>query len=233
MQKKNCLMLVADKNSVNPTDMEGFSHFAHEENVAIGYKVAKLLNLPRDRALKAMQSAVADPGAFNIEYIKFNSYTLAWANLFAVNDRESFIEVCLKLFKQLPSYKKVVLLNNRHDRPTRVELFAGMARDLQFDRVITLGAYESVVNQVFSIASGRVVNLGDSTKFKNTSATELLNEIVAGIKENKVLLIGAVNIHTEQAEKLLHFFEEELRLEKASKEEPSKLYPKKAEKANV
>jgi hypothetical protein len=108
-----------------------------------------------------------------------------------------------------------------------------MARDLQFDRVITLGAYESVVNQVLSIASGRVVNLGDSTKFKNASPTELLNEIIAGINGNKVLLIGAVNIHTEQAEKLLHFFEEELRLEKASREEPSKLYPKKAEKANV
>ena len=222
-------MLVADKNSVKPEDMEGFCHFAHEENVAIGYAVAKILNLPRHRALKAMQSAVADPGAFNIEYIWFNDCTIAWANLFAINDRESFIEVCLKLFKQLPNYKKVILLNNRHDRPTRVELFAGMAQDLQFERVITLGAYESAVNQVFSREPDKVVNLGSSTEFKNASATELLNQIITGINTNKVLLIGAVNIHTEQAEKLLHLFEEQLNLNQALKEDASKLHPKKVE----
>ncbi|MEW5859073.1 MAG: poly-gamma-glutamate synthase PgsB [Cyanobacteriota bacterium] len=222
-KKKNSLMLIADKHSVKPEDMEGFSHFAHEENVAIGYEIAKILKLPRDRALKAMKAAVADPGAFNIEYIKFNNCTVAWANLFAVNDRESFIEVCLKLFKQLPSYKKVVLLNNRSDRPTRVELFAGMAQDLEFERVVTFGAYESAVNQVFSLNPSRVLNLGHSTKFKSASATELLNQIVSGIDGSKVLLIGAVNIHTDQAEKLLHFFEEQLKAEKSLKEEPPQL----------
>ncbi|MBD1945062.1 poly-gamma-glutamate synthase PgsB [Coleofasciculus sp. FACHB-712] len=222
-KKKNSLMLIADKHSVKPEDMEGFSHFAHEENVAIGYEIAKILKLPRDRALKAMKAAVADPGAFNIEYIKFDNCTVAWANLFAVNDRESFIEVCLKLFKQLPSYKKVVLLNNRPDRPTRVELFAGMARDLEFERVVTFGAYESAVNQVFSLDPARVINLGHSTKFKSASATELLNQIVSGIDGGKVLLIGAVNIHTDQAEKLLHFFEEQLKAENSLKEEPHQL----------
>ena len=213
--------------------MEGFSHFAHEENVAIGYAVAKILNLPRDRALKAMQSAVADPGAFNIEHITFNDCTIAWANLFAINDRESFIEVCIQLFKQLPNYKKIILLNNRHDRPTRVELFAGMAQDLQFDRVVTLGAYESAVNQVFSLEPNKVVNLGLSTEFKKASATELLNQIITGINANKVLLIGAVNIHTEQAEKLLHLFEEQLTLNKALKEEASKLHTNEVEKLHA
>jgi gamma-polyglutamate synthase len=160
-----------------------------------------------------MQSAVADPGAFNIEYIKFNNFTIAWANLFAVNDRESFIEICLKLFKQLASYQRIVLLNNRHDRPTRVELFAGMALDLQFDRVITLGDYESAVGKVFSLNQDKIIHLGNSTKFKNVPATELLAQIVSGIDENKILLVGAVNIHTIQAEKLLHFLEEQLNAE--------------------
>ena len=226
-------MLIADKNSVKPEDMEEFSYFAHEENVAIGYEVAKILNLPRNRALKAMQSALPDPGAFQIEYIKFNTYTIAWANLFAVNDRESFIEVCLKLFKHLPTYQKVVLLNNRHDRPTRVELFAEMARNLQFERVVTLGAYESAVNQVFSHSPQTVVNLGESTTFKNASATELIAQIVNGIKSNKVLFIGAVNIHTEQAERILHFFEEQLSLEKHSSAGVAKVQSQEFTKANV
>lgn len=217
-KKKNSLMIVADKHTVKPEDMECFSHFAHEENVAIGYEIAKILKLPRDRALKAMQSAPPDPGAFNIEYINFNGSTIAWANLFAVNDRESFIEVCLKLFKQLPSYEKAVLLNNRHDRPTRVELFADMSRDLQFERVITLGDYEAVVNKVFSADPARILNLGYSTKFKNASAMDILEQIVSGINGSKVLLIGAVNIHTTQAEKLLHFFEEQLNGQEVQKD---------------
>ncbi|AFY91280.1 poly-gamma-glutamate synthase PgsB [Chroococcidiopsis thermalis] len=212
-KKKNSLLIVANKHQVKPEDMEGFSHFAHEENVSIGYEIAKILKLPIDRALTAMKSAVADPGAFNIEYIQFNRYTLAWANLFAINDRESFIEVCLKLFKQLSSYKKVVLLNNRHDRPTRVELFASIARDLKFERVITLGDYETAVNKIFALERSKIINLGYSTKFKNASAVELLNQIVSGIDNDKVVIVGAVNIHTIQAEELLHFFAEQAKVD--------------------
>jgi gamma-polyglutamate synthase len=133
-----------------------------------------------------------------------------------LNSTESFIEVCLKLFKQLSSYRKVVLLNNRHDRPTRVELFASMARDLKFERVITLGDYEAAVNKIFALERSKVLNLGYSTKFKNASAVELLNQIISGIDGNKVLIVGAVNIHTIQAEELLHFFAEQTKVDERS-----------------
>ncbi|MGK7873664.1 MAG: poly-gamma-glutamate synthase PgsB [Xenococcaceae cyanobacterium] len=209
-QEKNTKLIVADKNKVPPEDLENFSHFAHEENIAIGYEIAKLLNLPKERALKAMQAAPADPGAFTIEYIKFQECTIAWGNLFAINDRESFIEVCLKLFKQLPNYTKVVLLNNRYDRPTRVELFADLAQDLEFERVVTLGDYENEVKKEFADSREKLIQLGNSTKFKNASGKEILEQIVTQTKAKKILLIGAVNIHTQQAEQLLHFFTEQI-----------------------
>ena len=223
-KRKNSQIILAHKDLVAPQDKEGFDHFVIEENIAIGYRIAELLNVPKEKALKAMQSAPAEPGAFNIERVQFSKYErgqfskyeLAWANLFAVNDRESFIDITKKLFKQYPDYYKVVILNNRHDRPTRVELFAKIAQNLKFERVITFGDYESGVNQVFASEPAKVVNLGNSTKFKYSPATELLTQIVSGIDCRKILLIGTVNIHTPQAEKLLHFLKTKSPITKAA-----------------
>ena len=205
---KQTRVIIADEKRVNPQDREGFNHFAHESNIAIGYEIAHLLKMSEARALKAMQSAVADPGSFQIQHFEFEGCAIAWANLFAINDRESFISVCLELFKQCASYTTIILLNNRHDRPERVELFAGLAQQLEFERVITLGAYESEVKKIMSSESEKLVQLGFSTKFENASGEELLHEIVSASNAEKILIIGAVNIHTVQAEQLLHLFTE-------------------------
>ncbi len=207
-KQKNAKVIVANHYQVSSQDLEGFTHFAHEENIAIGYEIAKLFKLSKERALRAMQSAPADPGAFQIEYLQFQERTIAWANLFAVNDRESFISVCLKLFQQLANYSKVAILNNRFDRPERVELFVGLVKELEFHKVVTLGAYEEEVRQFFPSGTEQLLQLGFSTSFKNASAEQILSQIVSKTDEQKILIIGAVNIHTEQAEKLLHFFEE-------------------------
>ncbi len=87
-KRKNTRLIVANKYTVNVADLAGFSHFAIEDNVAIGFAIAKFLKTPRARALKAMQSAVAVPGAFSVQFIKFNQQAIAWANLFAVNARD-------------------------------------------------------------------------------------------------------------------------------------------------
>jgi poly-gamma-glutamate synthase PgsB/CapB len=206
-KNKNAQILVADGKVISPQDLAGFSHFAIEDNVAIGYEIAKLLKLSQDKALRAMQQAVADPGAFAVQLFDFELRQIAWANLFAVNDRESFVDLSHKLFKQYADYEKVVILNNRHDRPTRVEVFADLARELQFDRVITFGDYEQVVNKAFIDDSNKVINLGNSSKFKDVAAIEILEQIVKLTNLSNILLIGTVNIHTPQAERLLHFFE--------------------------
>lgn len=211
-KSKNSTIRVARRETVDVTDLAGFAHFAIEDNIAIGYEIAKILKLPKDRALKAMQQAVADPGAFSVQFVPFQHCQIAWANLFAVNDRESFVELSHKLFKQYPEHQKVVILNNRHDRPTRVEFFANLADDLNFNPVITFGDYEQVVNEVFKHEPNRVLNLGNSSKFRNASAVELLTQIVSKTNSEKILLIGTVNIHTPQAETMLHYFEEQLDL---------------------
>lgn len=215
-KRKNSLLYVADGKAVNVADLAGFSHFAIEDNVAIGYEVARILNLSEEQALKAMQNAVADPGAFSIQFVPFNHHQIAWANLFAVNDRESFIDLCQRLFKQYPNHQKVVILNNRHDRPTRVRLFAELVRELEFDYVVTFGDYEQEVNDELSRNKEKIINLGNSSKFKSAAAKELLDQIIKKADLEKILLIGTVNIHTVQAERLLHFFEEQAETEVVS-----------------
>jgi poly-gamma-glutamate synthase PgsB/CapB len=227
-KSKNSTMRIARKETVGIADLGGFTHFAIEDNIAIGYEIAKLLKLPKDEALKAMQMAVADPGAFSVQLVPFQKCQIAWANLFAVNDRESFVELSQKLFNQYPEYQRVVILNNRHDRPTRVELFANLADDLDFNPVVTFGDYEQEVNEVFSNKSGRVLNLGNSSKFKSASAVDLLRQIVAKANSEKILLIGTVNIHTPQAETMLHYFEGQTDLETGTSAEMVE-----AEKVNV
>ncbi|MEO0986223.1 MAG: poly-gamma-glutamate synthase PgsB [Cyanobacteria bacterium J06639_14] len=205
-QAKGTSLLTAYADLVEAQDMQGFDHFAIEENVAIALQVAQFLKVPRQTALRAIQTAPPDPGAFSVQHLAIGDCSLSWANLFAVNDRESFIFICQRLFQQYPQHQKVVILNNRYDRPTRVELFAHIAQELAFDRVVTFGDYEDGVNAVFAADPYRVINLGNTTPYKQASAEELLQHIISGLETQPVLLIGTVNIHTQQAEALLHFF---------------------------
>lgn len=198
-------LLIANGNSVDSQSLAGFNHFAIEANVAIGYLVAEQLGLERDQALRAMQAAPPDPGAFRLQRFTRAGQRITWANLFAVNDRESFVDLCGRLFQQHPSHQRVVILNNRHDRQIRVELFAELAVQLAFDLVVSFGDFEAEVNHVLARYQQSALNLGNSSKQREASGDELLQLILeATTAQQPVLLIGTVNIHTPQAERLLH-----------------------------
>lgn len=198
-------LLIADPASVNSESLAGFNHFAIEANVAIGYLVADQLGLDRQQALQAMQSAQPDPGAFRLQQVERDGNCITWANLFAVNDRESFIDLCERLFVLHPKHQRVVILNNRRDRQTRVELFAELAVQLAFDLVVSFGDFEAEVNQVLARHQWPVLNLGNSSPQREASGEQLLARILqASSSTRPLLLIGTVNIHTTQAERLLH-----------------------------
>lgn len=205
-KKKSSHLLIADSSTVFADELASFNHFAIEANVAIGFVVADLLGLSRDMALRAMQAAEPDPGAFLLQHIKQRSQTIVWANLFAVNDRESFVDLCERLFLQHPNHERVVILNNRHDRPTRVRLFAELAIELGFELAVTFGDYETEVNEVLSPQQIKLLNLGNTTQQCNANGEQLLSEILMATGgQQPVLLIGTVNIHTVQAERLLEY----------------------------
>jgi len=206
-RQRNSQLLVAKAEQVANNELNGFAHFAIGENVAIGFCIAQLFGLRRERALRAMQQAASDPGAFQTETFIVHERSLVWANLFAVNDRESFLSLCHLLFQQYAKHRKIVILNNRHDRPTRVKLFAELAVQLEFDKIISFGDYEDQLNEVISDHRPRILNLGNATPHRDSEGDVLLQQILATQERGlPILLIGTVNIHTQQAERLLHFF---------------------------
>ena len=203
-QERGTELVVVDGSSIEPDSLKGFIHFAIEENIAIGYAVADRIGLSRDRALRAMQTAKPDPGALYLTTLKRGTKTIHWANLFAVNDRESFLSLCERIFSMHPGSQRLVILNNRHDRPSRVELFTKLSLQLQFEAIITFGDYEKEVSQLASSTRCRVVHCGNSSALNKANGSTLLEMIETLINpEGSAVLIGAVNIHTPQSHRLM------------------------------
>lgn len=208
-RKRNSRLLIADPAIVNSSHLTGFNHFAIEANVAIGYLVADQLGLDRAEALEAMQAAQPDPGSFRLQQLQRDGRCITWANLFAVNDRESFVQLCEHLFQCHPHHQRVVILNNRFDRQARVELFCELAIQLAFDLVVSFGDFEAEVNNVLVRHNKRSLNLGNSSRFRDDSGEQLLAQILQATTQSKpLLLIGTVNIHTVQAEKLMQVMDD-------------------------
>jgi poly-gamma-glutamate synthase PgsB/CapB len=202
----------ADPELVSDADMVGFDHLQYKENVAIGLEVARLLGIPRRRAIEGMWKAVPDIGVVRLRWYTIRGRRLLWVPLFAANDRESVVATFRMLAAHFPTGAPVIgLLNNRLDRGRRAELFAEMvADDLHewLDEVVTLGAYEAQVTKTI-VARGfpadRVHNLGDDLR---PTRDELIDALLGLVPGREGVLIGMVNIHTHQAEILLELFAE-------------------------
>ncbi len=200
--------LYADPEWVTDDDLAGFQYLSFKENLAIGLAIARLLDIPRDVALRGMQRAIPDIGVVFVQQATIKGKEVVWAPLFAVNDRESTIMgvEALRPYHR-PDATRIGVLNNRYDRAVRAVQFAEIAaRDLKLDYFITFGAYEDqVTDKMVKIGTPRerIINLGFS---KNPTLEQILDQIVALTEGDQALLIGMVNIHTPQAELLMEFF---------------------------
>lgn len=198
---------------VSDRSMAKFNHFEYKENVAIALEVAELCGVSRSVAFSGMYKALPDPGAFVLKDMKHDNKKIYWANLFAINDRESFVMTADVLSNKVgASPKKAVILNNRHDRPERVAQFVDIAvNSVHADYIITFGDYEKRVGKEMKkyrdSAKVQLIQLGNSSAYKDATGTELLNKITEEISEPEFLLFGAVNIHTKQATSLLSLLE--------------------------
>lgn len=209
-RRRGTSLIVADPTKVRPAEVEAFDYISFEENIAIVLAMAELLNIPRHIAMAGMVKAPADPGVLRIDRYKIAGKNVTWANLFAVNDRESMIAAAEKLRPYSgDNTTSVGILNNRSDRQRRALQFADIAvNDLRFDRLVTFGAYEDLVTNVLrrnGFAAGDIINLGEQ---RNPTIEQIIEEAVAKMPTRDVLLVGFVNIHTHQAEMMLDYFAE-------------------------
>ncbi len=209
-KKRGSRLIVADSTRITDEEIAHFDYLAFKDNVAIGLAVADLLGIDRAIAMRGMIRARGDIGVLRLQRVTLRNKPVIWANLFAVNDRESMM-IGMDLLKPYCNDKtvKIGILNNRYDRERRAEQFGDVAaKDLKFDWLITFGAYEELVRRKL-LANGfprdRIVNLGFSV---NPSVERIIDSIATMIPEgHQAMLVGFVNIHTPQAEMLMEYFE--------------------------
>lgn len=211
-EKRGSRLIYADPAQVLDEDLRGFDYLQFKENVATGLTVAKLLDIDRETALRGMWKSVPDIGVVRLVTYEVKGKHVLWVPLFAANDRESVILTFELLQSYFPPGATVIgILNNRLDRGRRAELFSEMVpNDLSsyLDHVITFGAYEDTVTKRMSelgYPGDRIHNLGET---RQPTLDEILDSITGLIDGDTGVLIGMVNIHTDQAEMLLEHFAE-------------------------
>ena len=167
--QRNTSLVIADPERVTDEENLGFDYISFKENVTIALSVADIVGIPRDVAIRGMIKADPDPGVLRMKELSIGGKKVTWANLFAVNDRESMVAAMEKLVPyQTDNTLTVGILNNRSDRERRAIQFADVAvRDLVFDRLVTFGAYEGLVTD-------RLKSNGFARNTSSTSATTML-----------------------------------------------------------
>lgn len=209
-EKRGSQLIVADPTRVRDDEIAQFDYLSFKDNVAIGLEIAGLLGIDRDVAMDGMIHSLPDIGVVRLQSTEILGKPVTWANLFAVNDRESMV-ISMDMLNAASDEKtlKIGILNNRYDRERRAEQFSDIAvNDLSFDWLITFGAFEDLVTRKLG-ANGfpaeRIVNLGFSV---NPSLNDILEAIAGMIPDGyRALLVGFVNIHTPQAELMMEYFE--------------------------
>jgi len=204
-------VLVADPASVTDAEMKRFDYIAFKDNVAIALAIAERVGIPRGLAMNGIVRAEPDPGVLRVKELLIGGKRVTWANLFAVNDRESMVVA----MERLAAYVKddtftIGILNNRADRERRALQFADVAaKDLHFDQLVTFGAHEGVVTDRL-IANGvpraGILNLGDD---HHPRLEEIVDRMILQQAGQHLFIVGFVNIPTLQAERLLEYFEHE------------------------
>ncbi|SNR59299.1 poly-gamma-glutamate synthase PgsB [Blastococcus mobilis] len=210
-EERGSRLIYADPRGVGDEDMRGFDYLQFKENVAIGLAIARLLGIRRQVALQGMWKSIPDIGVVRLRWYDVLGKRILWVPLFAANDRESVVLTFEILQAQFPPDAPVIgILNNRRDRGRRAELFAQMVpTDLSsyLDQVITFGAYEEQVSRTIvelGYPADRVHLLGETVQ---PTLDQILATIAGLVGGPEGVLIGMVNIHTDQAELLIEYFE--------------------------
>jgi gamma-polyglutamate synthase len=208
--KRGSKLIVVDPERVSDEEIARFDYLSFKDNIAIGLAVADLLGIDHETAMRGMVKAKGDIGVVRLQQVTLRQKPVIWANLFAVNDRESMV-VSMQMLESYGNDKtiRIGILNNRYDRERRAEQFGDVAvKDLKFDWLITFGAYEDLVTRKLianNFPPERIVNLGFSV---NPGVEQIIDAIAEMIPDGyQALLVGFVNIHTPQAEMMMEYFE--------------------------
>lgn len=190
-ERRDCKLLLVNPDSVTDEEMAGFSWITFKENVAIAITVAELLGVNRASALAGMWSAPPDPGVLEVKRYQVDGKLLRVANVFAANDPQSTLMNVRRLFVSNAIRRPLhLVINCRPDRMERNGQMGALVAAIKPERVVLIGdPTRSARVTIPQEWHDRIVDLGGSRR-----AAELVDEIVAGIRE-QASLIAVGNIH--------------------------------------
>ncbi|MFB7830031.1 poly-gamma-glutamate synthase PgsB [Streptomyces sp. NPDC056056] len=191
--RRRCTLVPVDPETVSDEELRGFSWFTFKENVAIALKVAELLGVERQTALRGMYDAPPDPGVLSVErYEAPGGRRLRFANVFAANDPESTLMNIHQLLDLGAVQRPLnVLINCRPDRVERNGQMGQIVPELAPDQVFLIGhPTKSAADAIPAGWRDRVVDLGGDRR----DAREVLDRIVEHLgPRSSLVAIG--NIH--------------------------------------
>ena len=139
------------------------------ENVSLALSVCEHLGVERGMALAGMRQHRRDPGAFRVETMAGRGGSrIIFLNALAANDPSSSERILDRAEREglLSSGTKLLLVNNRRDRPARLRQFVDFAvkHERRFDRIVAAGACRPAMRRALvkrGVAPGRIASLGD------------------------------------------------------------------------
>lgn len=196
----NLLKHVADKrhtkiHKIRPVDitqeeLDHFTYIEHAENVQLALAVCAEAGVPRDVAMKGMQSAHPDPGALKKYVIHDGNKTIHFYNVFAANDPKSTARVIEMVTGHLKNVSKIIIMNSRSDRLFRSEQLVDAIKEIDFSYVLLTGEIpekvESYAHKI-GIPKDKVIPMGEPL-------TEVIYQKVIDLMGSEAHVLGIGNI---------------------------------------
>lgn len=155
---------------------EELSKIDFPDNVSLALSICRYLGVERDIAIKGMENYKKDPGSLNV-YRRKNrrGSSLTFINAMAVNDPESTLRIMEQAFEKVvqADERRVLLINNRKDRLSRMQQFCDFALQAGsgFDSIWICGSYKRLM-------AGMLIKGGmPSEQIKKVNSMRELEEI--------------------------------------------------------
>lgn len=162
--KRHCQIHKVRPVDVTPQELGQFRYIEHAENVQLALSVCAEAGVPRDVALRGMQSANPDPGALRKYVIHEGRKLITFYNVFAANDPDSTARVIDMVTGSLTDVAKIIILNSRADRLYRSHQLVDAVNKLDFSWLLLTGEICDKV-EAYALQAGtpknKLITLGE------------------------------------------------------------------------
>lgn len=200
---RNTKVICLDPEIISDKEIEQFPYIVFKNNLAIGYGVAKALNINPEVARRGMLNANPDPGIAQIVSLEKSEKKCWLVNAFAANEPTSSLEIWKDIEQTKKTYKSsILILCCRDDRIDRTQQFIDdFLPYINAEIMFVIGTGTNKV--IESYQKDKFKGIEECFDLSGRKEDEIINELIPIMDERVVFCAG--NIHGV-AEKFLEDF---------------------------